>query len=102
MSEGERIFESGGVSGGDGSGDMISAATVLPRSVRGCSLRAVSDRRWRVIDRRGVVIGHVRREQSAQGTRFHAERFELARARMRELGSFCRLDEAVECLAYLR
>ncbi|EIC08251.1 hypothetical protein HMPREF1529_02554 [Microbacterium sp. oral taxon 186 str. F0373] len=81
---------------------MTSTASVLPRSARGCSLRAVSDRRWRVIDRRGVVIGHVRREQSTQGVRFHAERFEFARARMRELGSFCRLDEAVECLAYLR
>lgn len=81
---------------------MVGMASALPRSVRGCVLRAVSERRWRVIDRRGVVIGHVRREQAGQGVRFHAERFELARARLRDLGAFWTIDEAVECLAYLR
>lgn len=34
--------------------------------VRGVTLRAVSDKRWRVLDRTGRVIGHLRAE--AQST----------------------------------
>ena len=70
--------------------------------VRGVTLRAVSSTRWRVLDRTGRVIGHLRTEVQPGGTRFHAERFDLASARLRALGAFWSADEAVECLRYLR
>ncbi|MFV4914494.1 DNA mismatch repair protein [Microbacterium lacticum] len=70
--------------------------------VRGVTLRAVSDRRWRVLDRTGRVIGHLRAEAQSTGIRFHAERFDLASARLRHLGAFWSADEAIDCLRYLR
>lgn len=73
-----------------------------PPLLRGYTLRPVSARRWRVLDRRGLVIGHVRWEEVFEGLRFHAERFDLAHARLRQLGAFWSAREAVECLAYLR
>lgn len=73
-----------------------------PPTVRGVELRQVSARRWRVIDRTGRVIGHVRVEDGGGGRRFHAERFDLRAARMREVGAFWSASEAVECLRYLR
>lgn len=71
-------------------------------TVRGVTLRPVSTRRWRVLDRTGRVLGHLRAEQRTAGVRYHAERFELAAARMRQLGAFWTAEEAVDCLRYLR
>ncbi|MBN9214553.1 MAG: DNA mismatch repair protein [Microbacterium sp. SCN 70-200] len=71
-------------------------------TVRGVTLRAVSARRWRVLDRTGRILGHLRAEAVSAGTRFHAERFDLAGRRLRELGAFWTAVEAVECLRYLR
>lgn len=71
-------------------------------AVRGVTVRAVSARRWRVLDRTGRVLGHLRAERMRDGVRFHAERFDLAAARMRDLGAFWTAAEAVECLRYLR
>lgn len=70
--------------------------------VRGVTLRPVSAKRWRVLDRNGRVLGHLRAESQRDGIRFFAERFELAAARLRVLGSFWTASEAVECLRYLR
>ncbi|WP_336631227.1 MULTISPECIES: DNA mismatch repair protein [unclassified Microbacterium] len=70
--------------------------------VRGVTLRAVSATRWRVLDRTGRVVGHLRAEDRAEGVRFHAERFDVAAARLRHLGAFWTAREAVECLRYLR
>lgn len=71
-------------------------------TVRGTRLHRVSSRRWRVLDRAGRVIGHIRASREAGATRYHAEKFDLARARMRELGSFWSVDDAVDCVRYLR
>lgn len=70
--------------------------------VRGVTLRPVSVKRWRVLDRTGRVLGHLRAEPVRGGIRFFAERFDLAAARLRVLGSFWSADEAVDCLRYLR
>ncbi|MFT4052357.1 MAG: DNA mismatch repair protein [Microbacterium sp.] len=72
------------------------------REVRGLTLRAVSDSRSRLLDRAGRILGHVRTEPTNAGARFHAEHFDPARRRLREVGAFWSLDEAVECLRYLR
>lgn len=69
--------------------------------VRGVTLRPVSATRWRVLDRAGRVLGHLRAERTPEGVRFHAERFDLAAARLRALGSFWIAREAVDCLRYL-
>lgn len=71
-------------------------------AVRGVTLRAVSARRWRVLDRTGRVLGHLRVEEQREGVRFHAERFDLMAARLREIGAFWSANEAVDCLRYLR
>ncbi len=70
--------------------------------VRGVTLRPVSKKRWRVLDRAGRVIGHLRADQERDGVRFHAERFDMAAARLRDPGAFWSAREAVECLRYLR
>ncbi len=70
--------------------------------VRGVSLKTVSGKRWRVLDRHGRVLGHLRAEKQEGGVRYFAERFELATARLRVLGAFWTASEAVECLRYLR
>ncbi|WP_228495273.1 DNA mismatch repair protein [Microbacterium sp. VKM Ac-2870] len=84
---------------------MVSMTTpVAPVApvVRGFVFRPISRQRWRVIDRRGRVIGHLRWEHCSEGLRFHAERFDLVRAQLRPLGSFWTAREAVDCLVYLR
>ncbi len=81
---------------------MSQTLAPAPPVIRGFAFRPVSSRRWRVIDRTGRVIGHVRWEEAGGGLRFHAERFDLARARLRQLGAFWSAREAVECLTYLR
>lgn len=70
--------------------------------VRGVTLLSVSARRWRVLDRAGRVIGHVRAEDERDGRRYHAERFDIVAARLRELGAFWSATEAVDCLRYFR
>jgi hypothetical protein len=40
--------------------------------------------------------------RTAHSVRFHAERFDLAAARMRDLGAFWTARDAVDCLRYLR
>ena len=70
--------------------------TEIMAGVRGVVLLRVSPRRWRVLDRTGRVLGHLRAEDGTLGVRFHAERFDLAAARMRDLGAFWTARDAVE------
>ena len=76
--------------------------TEIVAGVRGVVLLRVSPRRWRVLDRTGRVLGHLRAEDGTLGVRFHAERFDLAAARMRDLGAYWTARDAVDCLRYLR
>ncbi|MFT3799252.1 DNA mismatch repair protein [Microbacterium sp.] len=81
---------------------MTTITDIPTPLVRGVTLLPVSARRWRVLDTRGRVLGHLRTEAVAAGIRYHAERFEVGAARMRGLGSFWSAREAVDCLRYLR
>ena len=81
---------------------MTTIIDDTPPSVRGVALRPISKTRWRVLDRTGRVLGHLRAERGTEGVRFHAERFDLAGARLRHLGAFWTAREAVDCLRYLR
>lgn len=80
---------------------MTTTIDIPTPVVRAVSLRVISARRWRVIDKRGLVIGHLRAEAVPEGIRYHAERFDISAARLRLLGSFWTPHEAVECLRYL-
>lgn len=82
--------------------EMPRIDTEIVAGVRGVVLLRVSPRRWRVLDRTGRVLGHLRAEDGTLGVRFHAERFDLAAARMRDLGAFWTARDAVDCLRYLR
>ena len=80
--------------------DLIErAATPLVRDVR---LLPVGTGRWRVLDRGGRLLGHLRADAQPEGVRFHAERFDRITARLRTIGSFWTAAEAAECLRYLR
>ncbi|MDJ0377987.1 hypothetical protein [Cryobacterium sp. PH31-L1] len=66
----------------------------------------VRDGLWRIVDPVGAVVGYIEREASAYkggadtggayGDRFSARRVVFA-TRTRELGVFCRIDDAVDC-----
>lgn len=81
---------------------MTLTASPCTPAVRGAALVAVSTRRWRVLDRTGRVIGHLRAEQARDGVCFHAERFDFRGARMRDLGAFWNPQDAIDCLRHLR
>lgn len=49
---------------------------------------------WRVIDRSGRALGHVKRADD----RFLARRFHVPTATFRELGAFRSVDDACACL----
>lgn len=77
---------------------MTEAST--PPHGRSVTLRPVSATRWRVLDRAGRVIGHLRSVHVPEGIRYHAERFDMRAARLRDLGGFWRSEDAVDCLRY--
>ncbi|MFT4213282.1 MAG: DNA mismatch repair protein [Microbacterium sp.] len=81
---------------------MTTITDIPTPRLRGVRLLPVSAHRWRVLDLRGRVLGHLRAESVADGIRYHAERFELTTARMRQLGAFWSAREAVECLRHFR
>lgn len=81
---------------------MTLIDAMISPAVRGVMLRAVSARRWRVLDPTGRILGHLRADERRDGTRFHAERFDPATGSLRELGAFWSAAEAVDCLRYLR
>ena len=51
---------------------------------------------WRIVDPAGAVIGYLERRAEADGDRFSARRIIFA-TRTRELGSFCRIEDAIDC-----
>ncbi|WP_203579610.1 hypothetical protein [Microbacterium hibisci] len=53
---------------------------------------------WRVVDPRGLVIGHLQAHTQAGGIRYRARRFHAASRAFRELGEFWSADDALECL----
>jgi len=71
-------------------------------TVRGYVLRLVGAQLWRVTDRRGRAVGHVRAEPEPEGTRYRARRFHAARGAFVDVGAFWSLEDAVDCLHYLR
>lgn len=64
--------------------------------VRGRCFILVRDGLWRIVDPSGAVIGYIECHRRDDGDRYSARRIIFA-TRTRELGLFCRFDDAVDC-----
>lgn len=75
-----------------------------PSLVRGQGLRlnAAAPTLWRVVDRTGVVVGHLEAVAGEAGVRYRAQRFHALTRTFRILGDFWSADDAVECLRLAR
>ena len=75
-----------------------------PRLTTGARVRLVpaAPSLWRVVDSRGIVIGHLQEAAHPAGVRFRARRLHATAHTFRELGDFWTADEAVECLRFAR
>lgn len=78
---------------------QIPYATPKLESSREVLVRA-ADHLWRVQDRAGRVLGHLRIVADPLGLRYRVERLHLATATFRVVGEFWRPDDAVATLRY--
>lgn len=74
---------------------IVTDRQTVPARLRGYDLRRVSSDLWRVVRADGRVIGHLAATRSGV---FEARRFNAAYGGFVTLGTFCRVDEAVETL----
>ena len=77
------------------------AAPLLARATPARLVRA-SDALWRVLDAKGIVIGHLLAIPSDGGIRYRARRYHTPTRRFREVGDFWSADDAVNCLRLAR
>ncbi|ALX66915.1 hypothetical protein [Microbacterium sp. XT11] len=75
----------------------VPFATPTLSSPRERLVRA-SDHLWRVQDRTGRILGHLRIVPDQLGLRYRAERLHLATGTFRLVGDFWRADDAVSAL----
>jgi hypothetical protein len=94
MSEAERMFDAGVTMT-----FKLSEAPIIEPPTWG-RLRAAGPALWRLADRGGRLLGHVRADRAAGEWRFRAERFSPASGAFRVVGEFWRASEAFECLRY--
>ncbi|WP_246159769.1 hypothetical protein [Microbacterium rhizomatis] len=79
----------------------VSAAPALS-PLTPARLVSVTESLWRVIDPRGIVIGHVQALSLGDSVRFRARRYHAASKGFRDLGDFWSADDAVDCLRFAR
>ena len=75
--------------------ELARPAASLP-AVRGRSFILVREGLWRIVDPAGAVIGYIEHHVGVDGDRYSARRIVFA-TRTRDLGEFCRVDDAVDC-----
>ncbi|TFB69814.1 DNA mismatch repair protein [Cryobacterium sp. Hz9] len=79
---------------------MTTLIAPIPRAaipnVRGRTFIRVRDGLWRIVDPSGAVIGYLEHHDGVDGDRFSARRVVFA-TRTRDLGVFCRIEDAVDC-----
>lgn len=83
---------------------ITSSESRVPRLRPGLGLHlaSIGESRWRVLDRAGLIIGHIDSFTEARGIRYRALKYHAASRAFRELGAFWSLDDAVDCLRYAR
>ena len=79
----------------------LHSAPVLARGT-GLRLADAAPSLWRVLDRTGLVLGHLQAVAVRGGVRFRARRFHPASGAFRDLGDFWSPDDAVDCLRFAR
>ncbi|MCW3494332.1 hypothetical protein [Microbacterium sp. SSM24] len=57
---------------------------------------------WRVVDRRGVVIGHLQALAKGGAIQYRARRFHATSRAFLDLGDFWSLSDALDCLRFAR
>lgn len=55
---------------------------------------------WRVVDPRGLVIGHIQRIGDGTDARYRARRYRPSRRGFSDLGDFWSAEDAVDCLRF--
>jgi len=70
--------------------------------VRSVRLVRAAPALWRIVDRRGLVIGHLQAISRGADVRYSARRFHAPSRAFRELGEFWSADDAVECVVFAR
>ncbi|GAA3209973.1 hypothetical protein [Microbacterium terregens] len=78
-----------------------SDAPALSR-VRSVRLVRAAPALWRIVDRHGLVLGHLRAIGQGAELRYSARRFHAPTRAFRELGEFWSADDAVECVTFTR
>jgi hypothetical protein len=78
----------------------LSPADDCPRLRRGSPARlvAAASRRWRVIDRRGRIVGHLDAVADPRGVRYRARRYHPTARAFVDVGEFWSPDDAVASL----
>lgn len=76
--------------------DTVTTVPNVAGRNSGPTLVAVRDGLWRVVDRRGAVLGHIERQAQSDGDRYLARRIVMPTRRI-DLGSFWRMDDAADC-----
>jgi hypothetical protein len=74
---------------------IVTDRQAVPARLRGYDLRRVSSDLWRVVRADGRVVGHLALTPSGV---FEARRFHARFGGFVALGTFCRVEEAIEVL----
>ncbi|MCR2809447.1 MULTISPECIES: hypothetical protein [unclassified Microbacterium] len=69
---------------------------------RGVRLIRAAPALWRIVDGRGLVLGHLRAIGQGAQLRYSARRFHAPSRAFLELGEFWSADDAVECVTFSR
>lgn len=76
---------------------IVTAAPILT-TMRDTRLQRAASDLWRVIDASGRILGHLQTVAHPLGVRYRARRFHPATARLRDLGEFWAVDDAIGAL----
>lgn len=71
---------------------------VMPCAAAHARLVPLAPGRWRVVDRRGLIIGHVQLVPEPRGERYRARRYRPSARALTDVGDFWSAEEAVQCL----
>ncbi|MGZ8804095.1 MAG: hypothetical protein ACXWZG_02180 [Microbacterium sp.] len=82
--------------------DTQTAATPQLTQRTALRLNSAGPALWRVVDRDGRVIGHVKAMREGADVRWLARRFHAPSRAFRDLGAFWSADDAVDCIAFAR
>lgn len=78
---------------------LFRSTAAIPSTTSPARLVSAGSALWRVVDRRGLVVGHVMAlPRDSDQTRFRARRYHAPSRTFRDLGDFWSPADAVECV----